>query len=298
MANEIPANIYSIEDAFKNNPELKESDIQIIREWCQKQLHFPKIPDAYLILFLQSNYYQLEPTKNAIENFLTVRTHVPEIFSNRDPFVKELRSQINVVATIPLKENSKHGYKLIFGAITDPDPTHYVFFECIKSFCMITELDPLEKGPSKGVAYVVDVKNFSLGHVARINLMGVKKFLYYVQETIPVRLKHIHILNCNPAVETLLNMCKPFMKKELIEMIHFHYSLKSLEEYIAIDTLPNEFGGKAGNIKDLVEEQIKKLDDNHANVKLLFRVFSQHGIITIYVMIISSLKYIFPLRRL
>lgn len=88
----------TLEEVMKKNPKLRISDIQILREWCEKQPHLPKIQDIQLVIFLQSNYFQIEPTKNTIENYFTMRTHVPEFFSNRDLLkVKELRKAFQVV---------------------------------------------------------------------------------------------------------------------------------------------------------------------------------------------------------
>jgi len=90
--------LISFEEELKKNSELKESDIQILREWCEKQPHLPKISDSELALFLHSNYYRLEPTKTTIDTFFTVRTHVPEFFSNRDPINnKELKKATETV---------------------------------------------------------------------------------------------------------------------------------------------------------------------------------------------------------
>jgi hypothetical protein len=86
----------SKEEEFKKNPELKEKDIQHLRNWCAKQGHLPKnINDNDLILFLHSNYYRLEPTKTTIENYFTCKTHIPEFFSDRDPLgSKEIRKSM------------------------------------------------------------------------------------------------------------------------------------------------------------------------------------------------------------
>lgn len=82
----------TFEEELKKNPELKVEDIRMLREWCEKQPHLPKITDSELALFLHSNYYRLEPTKTTIENYYTIRSHVPEFYNNRDPLgCKELR---------------------------------------------------------------------------------------------------------------------------------------------------------------------------------------------------------------
>lgn len=88
-----------MEEEFKKNPELKEEDLQHIKNWFLKQSHFPKkVFDTDLILFLHSNYWRLEPTKRTLENFFTCRTHMPEFFSNRDPIgSKEIQSAIETM---------------------------------------------------------------------------------------------------------------------------------------------------------------------------------------------------------
>lgn len=37
--------------------------------------------------------------------------------------------------------------------------------------------------------------------------------------------------------------------------------MKSVSEYISLDSLPNETGGKAGSIHELAKIQVKKLED-------------------------------------
>lgn len=90
--------MHTVEEEFKKNPELKKTDLDMLKEWHAKQPHLPPMSDSELILFLHSNYYRIEPTKTTIDTFYTIRTHVPEFFSNRDPLaVKEIRAMLKVV---------------------------------------------------------------------------------------------------------------------------------------------------------------------------------------------------------
>lgn len=81
----LPIESVRIEEECKRNPELKLSDLQILKDWMEKQPHLPQIEMLYLIVFLHSNYYRIEPTKKTIDNFFTIRTFLPEVFFNRDP---------------------------------------------------------------------------------------------------------------------------------------------------------------------------------------------------------------------
>ncbi|XP_076289828.1 uncharacterized protein LOC143213657 [Lasioglossum baleicum] len=254
---------YCLEEILKNNPEIKKSDIEVLREWCEKQPHLPKIVDLLLVLFLHSNYYSIEAAKHTVENFYTLRSHVPEFFSSRDPLgSKELRQAFNVVAAIGLPQLSKQGYKVLYGKLIDPDPSHYSFDDSTKYFFMVSDLVALQAQTVEGYIFIGDASNVSLGHVGRISPMGMKKLVTYVQDAIPVRLKQVHFINTPPVMDVIMNMAKPFMTRDLWSLIHLHSSLESLEEYVSLDILPNDIGGKAGPLSKFHEDQIKELDDN------------------------------------
>ncbi|XP_078036603.1 alpha-tocopherol transfer protein-like [Augochlora pura] len=253
---------YNMEEILKSNAEIKMSDIEMLREWCEKQPHLPKIVDLLLVLFLHSNYYSIEAAKKTVENFYTLRSHVPEFFANRDPLgSKELRQAFNVVAAIGLPQLSKQGYKILFGKLIDPDPTHYSFDDCTKYFFMVSDLVALQAQTVEGYIFIGDASNVSLGHVGRISPMGMKKLVTYVQDAIPVRLKQIHFINTPSVMDVIMNMAKPFMTRDLWSLIHLHSSLDTLEEYVSLDVLPNDIGGKAGPLSKFHEEQIKELDN-------------------------------------
>ncbi|XP_024888243.1 alpha-tocopherol transfer protein-like [Temnothorax curvispinosus] len=257
--------LVSFEEELKKNPELKEADIQMLREWCEKQPHLPKISDSELALFLHSNYYRLEPTKTTIDTFYTVRTHVPEFFSNRDPNNnKELKKATETVTHQVLEGTTKEGYKIIYGRLLDGEPSHFVYNDVMKSLNMVIDLWLYTEGTCEGHIILFDMKNVSFGHVGRLSPMGLKKFLYYLQEGLPVRLKGLHFMNSSPVMDVIMNMMRPFMKKQLMDMFHMHTTSDTLEKFIPLEVLPNESGGQAGSLQELHDKQIKKLVDHVA----------------------------------
>ncbi|KAJ8676442.1 hypothetical protein QAD02_012229 [Eretmocerus hayati] len=251
------------EEELKKNPELKESEMQALRDWCAKQPHLPKISDSELALFLHSNYYKLEPTKSTIDTFYTIRTHVPEFFANRDPvYSAELRKIFSLAAILPLEKRTKEGYTVLVGKLVDTDASNWVYNDHMKYLSMCIDLWMYENGSTNGHILLFDTAGVAIGHAARINPMGLKKFLCYLQDGLPVRLKAMHFTSMNPVMETILNMMRPFMKKELLDVLQLHSSVDTLDKFVPLDILPEEFGGKAGSIKDLHKEQIKKLQDH------------------------------------
>ncbi|XP_066592372.1 alpha-tocopherol transfer protein-like [Prorops nasuta] len=255
----------SFEEELKKNRELKKADIESLQEWCKKQPHLPKITDSELALFLHSNYYLMEPTKTTIDTYYTVRSHVPEFFSGRDPLGhKGLRQALNVAIHTPLRMPTKEGHRIIFGKLIDFDASHYVYNDCMKYFNMVLDLWLYEEGTVEGHIILVDMQGVTLGHAGRLNPLGLKKFLYYLQEGLPVRLKGLHFVHTSAVMDIILNMMKPFMKKELMDVLHLHQTLDSLDKYIPREALPNELGGKAGTVEELKEAQLKNLEKHRA----------------------------------
>ncbi|KAK2580091.1 hypothetical protein KPH14_012372 [Odynerus spinipes] len=251
----------SYEEELGKSSDLKDSDIEILREWLKKQPHLPKMTDSELAWFLHSNYYQLEPTKTTIDTYYTVRTHVPEFFANRDPLgTKALRQIMQVVAQVPLERTTKEGYKIIFAKLMDIEPSHYNYNEAVKYFSMVMDYWLYTEGTGIGHIILVDMEGFNLGHAGRLTPMGLKKFLYYLQEGLPVRLKGLHFMNTTAVMDIILNMMKPFMKKELMNVLHLHSTLESVARFIPLEALPTDVGGKAGLLKDLHESYAKKIE--------------------------------------
>lgn len=112
---------------------------------------------------------------------------------------------------------------MTFAKFLDPNPNKFDYFECTKYLLMTCEVQNIMQGTSKGLVVILDAAGLTFGHLAGLNLIGLKKILFYIQEAIPVRLKGLHILNTMPIVDTLVNLIKPFMKKELMNLVSQRY---------------------------------------------------------------------------
>ena len=123
-----------------------------------------------------------------------------------------------------MEGTTKEGYKIIYGRLLDDEPSHFVYNDTMKFLNMVIDLWLYIEGTCDGHVLLIDMKNVSLGHVGRLSPMALKKFLYYLQDGLPVRLKSFHFMNASPVIDLILNMMRPFMKKQLMDMVR----LKSL----------------------------------------------------------------------
>lgn len=84
---------------------------------------------------------------------------------------------------------------------------------------MIMDLWLYTEGTAEGHVIIVDMEGVTFAHAGRLSPMGIKKYLYYLQEAIPIRLKGLHFANTNAVMDIILAMMKPFMKKELMDVV-------------------------------------------------------------------------------
>nr|XP_022904815.1 alpha-tocopherol transfer protein-like [Onthophagus taurus] len=161
-----------------------------------------------------------------------------------------------------LPKKTKENYSVMITRLIDSSPEFYDYNNQIKVIDMVGTLTLMQRGPSDGQAMIMDSEGFGFAHMMKANLTSSRKHLTFVQEALPIRLKAIHIVNVSPTTEKFLGILKPFIKKELFDMIHLHRTPEGLHDYINKDDLPNEYGGKLGSFKELHQEMLKNVTEN------------------------------------
>lgn len=84
------------EEYAKNAGNLKKEDVLDIIQWAKTQPHLPEVTEFEAILFLHSNYYDLEGAKKTIENYFTMRTKSTDFFSARDVTTDEMQETLRI----------------------------------------------------------------------------------------------------------------------------------------------------------------------------------------------------------
>lgn len=241
------------------------ADISTIRSWITKQPHFPDDIDDHLIeRFIACCNGSLEKTKLTMDKFFCYRADAPEFFTDRDPLQVKMQEVFHLIDLLPLPNLTPEGYKCFIYKLADPDPERFIFNDYVKNFFLVGDCRvKTETGIPKGEVVIFDMKGYSLSHLLRVNLHTLRKYMQYTQEAHPVRLRQIHVINVSPLLDKTLIVVKPFMKSEVAAMLHFHQpGSTSLYQYVPLDLLPNEYGGKAGTIGDIKETWKARVEKN------------------------------------
>lgn len=252
----------SVQEQYRRFPEMDKSDVLKLQEWVQQQPHMPNLSELDVILFFHACKYSIEMTKRTIETNLSVRTHCPEFFHDLDIDRTELKRAMSTVAIIPLPRATPEGYRVIIGRLTDTDTSKFNFADIMKFYCMVFDLWMAEGGIEQGHIIVMDLKGVTLGHVARLGLLTMKKFLFYLQEAAAIRLVGFHFVNIVPFIDKVLALMNPFMKKELQQMIQLHSNMESFYKWVPRETLPSDYGGVDVDSNEIKNAVYKNLLQN------------------------------------
>ncbi|XP_054282981.1 alpha-tocopherol transfer protein-like [Macrosteles quadrilineatus] len=245
-------------------PKGKEMDVQNIKNWLVHQPHLPKLTDAHIVMFLHSCYYSGERTKETIDNYYTVRAQCLDLFGGRDwPRLEKLWKSLYLMA--PLPKSTPEGYRILVYRLADTDPSKFNFQEALTAFFAYNDVRISEDGLVEGYIVVFDMKGATIGHLARVStcMHLVRKFMVYIQDCHPVRLKGVHVINTVSFIDSCLGLVKPFIQSGLMQLIHLHSDLKTLEKFFPLELLPSDYGGMAPDTVTLADEHMKLVAKNY-----------------------------------
>ncbi|XP_063929844.1 retinol-binding protein pinta-like [Zophobas morio] len=247
---------------YEKNKRLKKEEVQKFYDWVNEQPHLPKINELQAILFLHACNYNEDAAKKTIDTFFTVKTMDPGLFKMRNPRNSPINNSLDVMLFTPLPQKTPEGYTIVLVKLQDVSPSNYNTEVQLKIFDMMCMLHLQQYGTSDGYVAIFDMKGTSFGHLFRTSPLALKRFLYYVQEGIPARLKRLHYMNLVSFMDKIMALMKPFMKKELYDIIYLHNTIDDLTKYVPLECLPKDYGGSAETVSELHEKMKKTLFEN------------------------------------
>ncbi|KAH0955270.1 hypothetical protein HN011_000425 [Eciton burchellii] len=251
---------HTIDDSRKKYPEITDELLEDLQKWA-KNHGLPKIPEEQLALFAHSCYFNLDATKQCMDVYYRMRTTTPEFFRDRDSRLQYMQHSLKALEFVALPKPDHNGNQIIFHRLADSRPSQYMLNDGIKLLLMSIDGSLNMNGCSSGYIFLFDMHGAGIGHLTRLSINSIRKFLEYIQEGMPVRLKAIHILNVVWFMDKILALIRPFMKREFYEMLHLHTGdVSDVYPYIPPECLPKDFGGELDCVASLHEEHCTKLD--------------------------------------
>ncbi|XP_047033353.1 clavesin-1-like [Helicoverpa zea] len=254
----------TIEKEYEKNPDISPEDIKKLRDWLKTQPHLPgeHLTDVDLLIAYHCCEKSSEVTKQVLDLHFTLRTLFTPFFKDR-VFDKKAEFALNTVLCAPLVTPTAEGYRVVYLRLLDPEPRNFSLPETVRAFMMVFDLWQHEEGTWPGFVMLIDMDMATLSHVARLDLMVVKKVIYFLQECMFVKLKGVHFMSAPYFMDKVLMLIKPYLKKELMDIIHTHQvGSDSLYKMIPKKALPKEEGGEYKDHATLRDELLKRLQAN------------------------------------
>uniref|UniRef100_A0A1L8DAJ9 Putative alpha-tocopherol transfer protein n=1 Tax=Nyssomyia neivai TaxID=330878 RepID=A0A1L8DAJ9_9DIPT len=251
-----------MDDIYRENKELNKSDVEEILTWINNQSHLPKITEYEAAIFLHARYYELTETKKLIEMYFTHRTKNPSIFGNRDAHAEEVKLVTDNLLFIPFSKPLCDGSSALLVTLLDDDAKKFNCKASLRVGTMMVDWWHMNHGFSSSASVVVNMKGASLGHLIRLSIMSLRVFVPFAQEYVPLRIKHIHFINTNRLTQRFIGVIKPFLKKEIIDLMCIHTTMESAYEYIPRENFPAELGGTWKTFAELQQDMKEILTKN------------------------------------
>ncbi|CAK1580978.1 unnamed protein product [Parnassius mnemosyne] len=233
-------------------------DVISIKEWLEKESYLPNNFDDFVLeKFLHSCYGSLERTKECIEKFCTTRSVMSEVYTSRDPLSENIKTAFSI-ANIATYEAGD--YEIAILQHEDPTLERYQFYDVLKSLTLHIDIRiKTQKFLPEGHIIIIDMKNYSLRIIPKINVFFLREFLVYLLEAMPARVKQIYGINAPPFYDKLYALVKPALPTDICNMIKILPDCESLYKWIDKKYLPIEYGGEAPSMKKQHEDWVSQI---------------------------------------
>uniref|UniRef100_A0A1Y1MR58 CRAL-TRIO domain-containing protein n=3 Tax=Photinus pyralis TaxID=7054 RepID=A0A1Y1MR58_PHOPY len=263
-----------ITDELKQSAECKlnevssriEDDIEHIRQWMAKQPHLSFEIDNQLILsFLRCSKFSLQQTKEKIDAHYTARTIMPEMFSNRDPFLPEIQHLLNAGVMLPLPNlDPGDGSRIIcatYGRNLDSNLVN--LYNVSKLVYMVLDILLMEDDNMiiNGIKILVQAKGFPLGFLPNVTPVYMKKHWYGIEKGFPFRIQELCVAHLPAPFVFAYNVLKKFASGKMSQRMVL-VSESKIPELCQKSPhyFPKEMGGNNGTVQELIVTWKKKVE--------------------------------------
>jgi len=249
----------NLDDEYERNAKLRREDVAAIRNWLKKQPHIPALTDHHIIMFLAACNYSLKSTKDTMDLNLTLRTRIPEFFTQRDPIGASILETMKCadMALVPSRDGNNNIH--IIYKLRQIDLAKYNFENLTKLGFMTQDLSHLEMGSAPGYIFIEDMANVTVAHLFKSPISSVSQCMKYAQEASSCAIKAIHVVNGGTLFEKIMSFIKPFLHPDVAKMICVHNSYESLRSSVPPSCLPKDYGGDLPSLEELHNETMEKL---------------------------------------
>ena len=215
---------------------------------CSKQGSNPviltnssSIDDSFLLRFLKSRNYNVNDSFRSMNNYFQVKKSYPQLFKSPRNFADVFSD--NIAGVLPGR--GPNGESIILCKPGNWNPSKIPIYHMLGASVCMQEQQGLDRMTQEnGIILIIDMKNTSLTHLIQLTPATISLGVNLALKALPIKYKEIHVLNSNWIAQAVWALGCSLLDDNTKNNTHFHKSYRKLGDYLPIDTLPTEYGGK------------------------------------------------------
>ncbi|KAL1502438.1 hypothetical protein ABEB36_007579 [Hypothenemus hampei] len=263
---------------FSMTEEDFEENINILKEWIQQSNHLPKEDDdSKLRLVLLNSKMSLEKAKQCVEGYYRIRTqYSDEFFDKLVPSTESYTQGKRLVKTAIMPKLTPDLCRITIFKSTDPHgeaDNAYIYHVPV---IMMAEMR-ITKELCLSNVIIIDFDGYSWKNLMKYT-PTVNEKLLDMMNSINLRIKSIHFINTSSILEPVMRILKTLLPAKLVNKIHIHKTYQTLTDFIPIECLPSNYGGKQKSIEELYDDWCEQIEESNELFEKLLNIKSTEKI--------------------
>lgn len=234
------------EKELRETPEIKKKAIEDLKKLLEAETEFtyPKENEEYLVRFLRPCKFYPESARDLIKRYYAFKLKHNDMYDNLVPSREENIFKSNVLTVLPNRDQC--GRRILLLELGKKWKHKEVSLdEVFKGCVLFLEAAMLEPETQvSGAIVIFDMDGLSMSQTWQFTPPFAKRIVDWLQDSVPLRIKAIHIVNQPKIFNLVFALFKPFLREKLRSRIYFHGTDRdSLYKYIAPKCLPPVYGG-------------------------------------------------------
>lgn len=231
---------------LRETPDVVREAVKELRELLKEEtdLRLPLDKDIWLIRFLRPTKFYPESARDLIKRYYAFKVKHANMYNNLTPSGERNIFQQNILTVQPNRDQL--GRRILIIELGKKWKTDKVCLdEVFKGCVLFLEAAMLEPETQVcGAVVIFDMDGLSLSQTTKFTPSFAGRIVDWLQDSVPLRIKNIHIVNQPYIFKMVFALFKPFLREKLRSRIIFHGTdRKSLQQHMDPSCLPECYGG-------------------------------------------------------
>nr|CAD7456864.1 unnamed protein product [Timema tahoe] len=231
---------------LRETPDMVHNSLSVLRDLLKEEadLRTPYDNDTWLIRFLRPCKFYPESAFDLIKRYYQFKVKHSNVYEDLKPSREKNVFEHNILTVLPKRDQL--GRRILLLELGKKWKHNKVSLDEVFKGCVLFVEAAMVEPESQicGAVVVFDMDGLSLQQVWQFTPPFAKRIVDWLQDSIPLRIKGIHIINQPYIFNMVFQLFKPFLREKLRSRIIFHGTDRdSLHNHLSPKCLPECYGG-------------------------------------------------------